>query len=65
MTLTRRSLLALAGASTALAQTPTPAPDTAKPDPVAKAREENRRGAETLAKFEVPMSTEPAFIFRP
>jgi hypothetical protein len=61
-------MLALAGAGAALsqaaAQTPAPQPET-KPDPVTAAREENRRAAETLAKFEIPMSTEPAFIFRP
>jgi len=53
----------MAGASTALAQAPQPPAD--KPDPVAAAREENRRSAEALAKFEIPMSAEPAFIFKP
>lgn len=65
-------MLALSGAGAALgramAQAP-PVPPPANPDqPVdklVKAREENRRGAENLAKFEVPMSTEPAFVFRP
>jgi hypothetical protein len=63
-------MLAFAGASAAMApaiaQTPAPQPPpAAKPDPLAAARDENRRSAETLAKFPVPMSTEPAFIFRP
>jgi hypothetical protein len=65
-------MLALAGASAlgnAAAQTPAqPVPASqgdAKPDAVAKAREDNRRSAEVLAKFEIPMATEPAFIFRP
>jgi hypothetical protein len=67
MKLSRRDMLALAGASAALgqsaAQTAAQPPD-ANLDPVAKAREENRRSAANLAKFEIPMSTEPAFIFR-
>ncbi len=67
MKVSRRGILALVGASgtlsRAVGQTPTPQPD-AKPDPVAAAREENRRSAEALAKVDVPMSTEPAFIFR-
>jgi hypothetical protein len=49
-------------AAQALAQTPETPPN---PDKLAAAREENRRSAENLAKFEIPMSTEPAFIFRP
>lgn len=64
-------MLAMAGAGAGLgrgmAQTPAPPPVTAapaSPDKVAAAREENRRGAENLAKFEIPMSTEPAFTFR-
>jgi hypothetical protein len=69
MKLSRRSMLALAGAGAALggtadnatAQTPPAAP---KPDPLTAAREDNRRSAETLAKFEIPTSTEPAFVFR-
>jgi hypothetical protein len=60
-------MLALAGAGAALAQTPAqpPAADApANPDKLAAAREENRRSAENLSKFEIPMSTEPAFNFR-
>jgi len=60
-------MLALAGAGAVLAQTPaqTPAtPPTTPTDPVEKAREENRHSVENLAKFEIPMSTEPAFTFR-
>jgi len=70
MRISRRGMLALAGAGAALAQAPAPAPpDTAKPespkpDALAAAREENRQSAETLAKFDIPMSTEPAFQFR-
>ena len=66
MKLSRRGLLALAGASAAqaMAQTPPPPPAVPNPDPVAAAREDNRRSAENLARFEIPMSTEPAFVFR-
>jgi hypothetical protein len=67
MKLSRRGMLALAGVSAlgqAVAQTPAPQPET-KPDPLTAAREENRQAAETLAKFQIPMSTEPAFVFRP
>ena len=67
MKLSRRGMLALAGASafgTAVAQTATPQPE-AKPDPLTAAREENRQAAERLAGFRIPMSTEPAFVFRP
>lgn len=66
MKLSRRGMLVLAGASalgTAAAQPPAQPPD-ANPDPLTKAREENRHSAENLAKFEIAMSTEPAFIFR-
>ena len=71
MKLSRRGILALAVASPVTsmvsAQNPPPAtpPPDAKPDPAAAAREENRHSAETLAKFDIPMSTEPAFVFRP
>ena len=66
MKLSRRTILALAGAGAALAQTPAaPSGASASPaDALEKAREENRRSAEDLAKFDIPMSTEPAFIFR-
>ena len=67
MKLSRRSMLALAGTGVALAQPPAtaPAPPEGKPDPLTTAREENRQSAEKLSKFEIPMSTEPAFVFRP
>ena len=63
MKLSRRTMLALAGAGSALAQTPA-APPTAPAHPLEKAREENRHSAESLTQFAIPMSTEPAFIFR-
>ena len=68
MKLSRRELTlaaATALASTVSAQTPT-APVGLSPEEQAKAaREANQRASETLAKFEIPMSTEPAFQFKP
>ena len=65
--LTRRQIAEVAGAATlafvaarTLAQAP-PAPGT---DWDKAARESHRENSETLAKFEVPMSVEPAFHFR-
>jgi len=65
MTLSRRNILALAGAAAvgkAMAQAPTPS--DAKPDPLATAREDNRKSAESLNQFAIPMSTEPSFVFK-
>lgn len=60
MKLSRRELVALAGsAATALAQTPAPAAD-----PLQTARDANKRVSDALTKFEVPVSTEPAFQFK-
>lgn len=71
MKLSRRHMLALAGAGGMLRkgmpQTPSaaqPAPPPANPDPVAAAREQHRRGAENLSKVDLPITTEPAFLFR-
>jgi hypothetical protein len=63
--LSRRGLLALAGASAALGPLAAQVPAPANLDPVEKARQDNRRSAENLNKFQIPMSTEPAFVFRP
>lgn len=61
---TRRQIaLALASASTAVAQTGAPVP--ANPDEdLQAARERNRRDSGDLAKFPLPMLTEPAFRFK-
>jgi len=64
MKLTRRELGAAAlgtvAAAGASAQTPAPADQT-----IAQlVRDTNRRNAEALAKFEIPIDTEPAFQFR-
>jgi len=70
MKLSRRSLFAIAGAGAAIAQTQTAppaapaAPENSDPK-VAAAREENRRSAQRLAAFEIPIETEPAIVFRP
>jgi hypothetical protein len=60
---TRRELavMAAAGAVTAPAQTP---PQSAGEDPAKAARDLNARNVETLTKFEIPISTEPAFQFK-
>lgn len=63
--ITRRRLAAATlGSGVALraahAQTPAPAP-TADPN---AAREQVHKHSETLAKFDLPMSTEPAFQFK-
>ena len=64
--ITRRRLAAAAlGSGVALraadAQTPAPAPPT---DLNATAKAQVRKYSETLAKFDLPMSTEPAFQFK-
>jgi hypothetical protein len=61
MKLSRRSLLALTGV--ALAQT-TPPPPATPADRLEKARADNLKSAEKLTQFQIPMSTEPAFVFR-
>jgi len=69
MKLSRRNLLALAGTGAVLAETAAQAQNT-QPAPatpearLATAREDNRQSAERLAKFEIPITTEPAFSFR-
>jgi hypothetical protein len=76
MKFSRRELVALAAVpaleQAVPAQVPTPAALPAAPsppvqaiDPAKAARDANRRNAETLAKFEVPMATEPCFRFQP
>ena len=66
MKLSRRNLLALAGAGVAAAQTtqPTPPAPSTPEAKVASARDDNRKSAERLTGFEIPIETEPAFSFR-
>jgi hypothetical protein len=64
--ITRRRMAAAAlGSGIALraakAQTPAPAPAA---DLSAAAKEQVHKYSETLAKFDLPMSTEPAFQFK-
>jgi hypothetical protein len=69
--ITRRRLAAAALGSAALgsaaalhaASTQGPAP-AAPQDLTAAAKEQRRKYSETLAKFDLPMSTEPAFQFK-
>jgi hypothetical protein len=56
--ITRRELAALAALS------PFAAAQTAAPDEVEQMRQQYRRSAAALDKFELAMATEPAVIFR-
>jgi hypothetical protein len=58
--LSRRELSVLALAPRLLAQEAAPQPDHSR-----EAFELRRKQSEALARREVPMSTEPAFIFKP
>jgi hypothetical protein len=62
--LSRRQLAAALCAAPLLA-----APQTAQPESpdalLAAARENLRRSAETLARFPLPLTAEPAIIFKP
>jgi hypothetical protein len=58
--LSRRQWSMLALAPRALAQDAAP-----ERDPSREALESRRKQSEALARREVPMSTEPAFIFKP
>ncbi len=61
--ITRRNLVALAGAMPLTAQPPPPIPST--PDEELKAAHaQNRANAELLNKVVLPMSTEPAIRFK-
>jgi len=62
MKLTRRQLVATAAASALAVKAPgqsSPVQDAAK-----QARDNAQRNADTLVKFAIPMSTEPAFQFK-
>lgn len=67
--ITRRGLMAVsitasitagAGVAVASAQTAPAQPDLAK-----ATREQNQRAGDVLAKFDIPLATEPAFQFKP
>jgi hypothetical protein len=59
---TTRRELGIAAAAAAMAVASDPADAQTPPPPV---QEANRRNSETLTKFEIPISTEPAFRFEP
>jgi hypothetical protein len=66
---TRREIAAALSTSAALlAQAPSPPPPQNAPlspdDELKAARESNRQNSEQLAKFPLPMSTEPAVHFK-
>ena len=62
MKLNRRQLMKAAATAPALAaRAQQPAPED---DPSRAAHDANSRDSETLAKFQVPMATEPAFQFK-
>ena len=66
MKLTRSELVMAAGAvaaAAALAQTSAPQPQGAR-DFAKEARDNVQHNGETLAKFGIPMATEPAFQFK-
>ena len=57
MKISRRALAQLALAGAASAQQPAP-------DELNEARKQVQRNSETLLKYEIPMATEPAFLFK-
>jgi hypothetical protein len=62
---TRREIAtALSTSAALLAQTPSPPLPQNPDDELKAARESNRQNSEQLAKFPLPMSTEPAARFK-
>jgi len=62
---TRREIAtALSTSAALLAQTPSPPLPQNPDDELKAARESNRQNSEQLAKFPLPMSTEPAAHFK-
>jgi len=64
MTLSRRELALGLGAALAAESSAQTSPSQAQPDLAAAAREANKRNSEVLAKFQLPIETEPAAQFR-
>lgn len=60
-----RRELTLGAAVAALAPKVSAQPAPPAGDATQQARDAWQRNAETLAKFEIPMATEPAFQFKP
>jgi len=64
MKVSRRKLL-LAAAATAAVQVPAQAPPTASPDAeLEAARSQQRVRGQIIARVPLPMTTEPAFLFK-
>lgn len=64
MRFSRRRMLALAGTTVALTSAKAQQPPAPPADRLATARDDNRKSAEKLAQFQIPMSTEPSFVFK-
>lgn len=63
--MTRRELAAVLGSVTSIASVRAQEPPASQPeDPNAAAKEQLGKNSETLSKFDLPMSTEPAFLFK-
>ena len=65
MKLTRRQLgIAVTAAAAVAADAQNPAANNQSPDVEKSVREANARNSQTLAQFEIPIATEPAFQFK-
>ncbi len=62
--MTRRDLAAVVGSLSAIAAARAQEPAGKPEDLNAAAQEQLRKNSETLSKFDLPMSTEPAFLFK-
>lgn len=64
--ITRRQLAGVAAAAPLLGQQPSPdKPDAKSADALAEARKQVKENHERLAKYDIPLATEPGFIFKP
>ena len=62
--LSRRRMATLLGSAPLLSGTST-AQQAETPDPLAAAREQIERSLAKMEEFDLPMSAEPAFVFKP
>jgi hypothetical protein len=63
--MTRRELAAVLGSATSIATVRAQEAPASQPEDLnAAAKEQLRKNSETLSKFDLPMSTEPAFLFK-
>jgi hypothetical protein len=63
--ITRRQLAGVAASAVSLSATSLNAQQPSADAELEKARASHRENSATLAKFDIPQSTEPAFVFRP